>query len=201
MKELSDTALIQQIITSDYNAFTALYERYWNQLLKIALKKIGDEEDALDTVQELFVDFWQKRGSLNIEKSVETYLVSALYHKVFMLFRKRGLEEKHLTSYAYHLEQADEAYGIEDDPELIHTALVGFVAETIEGMPEKMREVFNLKYRHSLSIMEIASTLNISTQTVKNQLTNALSKLRKAVQQQVPGASASIFIFWLSEQL
>ena len=45
MKEKTDQALIHQIIESDYAAFTELYDRYWKQLSKIALKKIGGEED------------------------------------------------------------------------------------------------------------------------------------------------------------
>ena len=201
MKNLADKALIHQIIASDYAAFTELYDRYWAQLSKIAIKKIGEEEDAFDAVQESFVDIWQKRAALKVEKSVETYLVSALFHKAFMLFRKKGLEEKHLENYAQFLEQKEYNNALEDDAEFVHTELIGLVSETIEEMPEKMREVFNLKYHHSLSITEIASRLDISTQTVKNQLTNALTKLRKAVNNQMPGASASIFILWLSKYL
>ena len=201
MKEKTDQALIHQIIESDYAAFTELYDRYWKQLSKIALKKIGGDEDAFDVVQELFVDFWQRRALLKIEKSVETYLVSSLYHKVFIHFRKKGLEEKHLENYAYYLEQADKPCIADDDPESTYTALIGLVTDTIEDMPEKMREVFNLKYKHSLSIPEIATQLGISSQTVKNQLGNALTKLRKAAHHQVTGASASAFMLWLSDYL
>lgn len=200
MKEKSDKALIHQITESNYDAFTELYDRYWKQLFGIALKKTGKDEDAFDIVQELFIDFWQRRKELKVEKSVETYLVSSLFFKVFMHFRKKGLEEKHLKNYTYfleHLHDGANQAGLEDDPEFIYTELVGLVAETIEEMPEKMREVFNLKYKQSLSIVEIASRLGISSQTVKNQLTNAMLKLRKAVNNQVPGASASLFIMWL----
>ena len=200
MKEQSDKFLIDQITASNYDAYSELYHRYWKRLYKIACTKVGTEEDALDIVQELFIDFWQRRAELKIEKSVETYLVSSLFYKVFMHFRKRGLEEKHLENYTYYLDQLETGIvpaGFDDQQEAEYTELVELVADTIEQMPEKMREVFNLKHTQALSISEISELLGISTQTVKNQLSNAMQKLRKAAGQQVPGATASLFVWWL----
>jgi len=200
MKEQSDKFLIDQITASNYEAFSELYNRYWKQLYKIALTKLGTEEDALDIIQELFIDFWQRRAVLKIEKSVETYLISSLFYKVFMHFRKKGLEEKQLKNYTYYLDQLEAGIvpaGFDDHDEVAYAELIELVAGTIEQMPEKMREVFNLKHTQSLTITEISEMLGISTQTVKNQLSNAMLKLRKAANQQVPGASASLFIWWL----
>ena len=178
MKDVSDRELVLQIAESNYAAYTALYDRYWKQLAKVALTKVAEEEDVYDIVQELFVDLWQRRGQLKIEKSIETYLISSLYYRVFMFFRKRGVEQKHLANYTYFLEDYDE--GLEEDLEANYTDLIEMVAETIEEMPEKMRLIFSLKHQQSLSIREIADKLGISPQTVKNQLNNALTKLRKA---------------------
>lgn len=200
MKEQSDKFLIDQITGSNYAAFGELYNRHWKQLYKIAVSKTGDGENALDLVQELFIDIWQRRDAIKIEKSVDTYLISALFYKVFMHFRKKGLEEKHLKNYSYYLEQFENGIalgGFDDHHEVEYARLIGMVADTIEQMPDKMREVFNLKHTQSLSIAEISEILGISTQTVKNQLSNAMMKLRKAATNQVPGASASLFICWL----
>lgn len=200
MKEPSDKFLIDQITASNYGAFSELYNRYWKQLYKIALAKTGTEEDALDIVQELFIDFWQRRADLKIEKSVETYLVSSVFYKVFMHFRKKGLEAKHLENYTYYLDQLETGIvpaGFDDHHEAEYMELVGLVTDTIEQMPEKMKEVFHLKHTQSLSITEISQRLGISTQTVKNQLSNAMLKLRKAANEHVPGATASLFLWWL----
>jgi len=198
MNKQSDKFLIDQITQSNYAAFTELYDRYWRQLLRIALNKTGADEDAFDLVQDLFINLWQRRAQLTIEKSVESYLVSSLYYKVFMHFRKKGLEEKHLKHYTYFLQQNELLQVVpEEHNEMEYIKLINVVDETIELMPEKMKEVFNLKHKQSLSITEIAEILGISTQTVKNQLSNAMIKLRKAADQQMPGASASIFLLWL----
>ncbi|TDQ08893.1 RNA polymerase sigma factor [Pedobacter metabolipauper] len=200
MELYSDKSLVNLISESNYKAFTVLYDRYWRQLYRIALSKTGNEEDALDIVQEFFIDFWNRREALKIEKSVDNYLVSALFHKIFMHFRKKGLEEKHLQNYTYFISQLDGdtlASNMETEHEEAYTELIGLVTDTIEQMPEKMKQVFDLKHRQSLSIAEIAGIMGISTQTVKNQLSNAMIKLRKSTEKQVPGAASSLFLIWL----
>lgn len=202
MKGKNDHELVEQIGKSNYNAFDELYSRHWNHLLKIAIKKIGDEEDALDVVQELFTEFWERRGTFTIEKSVGTYLVSSLYYKIFMLFRKKGIEEKHIKNYTYFTDNVE--YNLPHEfaeAGAVYTEMIGIVAATIDKMPEKMREIFNLKHKQSLKITEIAQTLGISTQTVKNQLSNAMIKLRNATEGQVPGMGCYLFLLWLHAEL
>lgn len=199
MKEENDHELVEHISKSNYSAFNELYSRHWNHLLKIAIKKIGDEDDALDVVQELFTEFWERRSNISIKKSVETYLVSSLYYKIFMLFRKKGVEEKHIQNYTYFIESAEYTLPYEfAEAGDAYNEMIGIVAATIDNMPEKMREIFNLKHRRSLKINEIAQTLGISSQTVKNQLSNAMIKLRNATDGQVSGMSSCLFLVWLS---
>ena len=198
--ETSDKSLIDLIRESDYTAYTNLYNRYWRQLFKIAWSKTGSEEDASDLVQEFFIELWNRRAQLKIEKSVEHYLISALYYKVFMHFRKRGFEEKHLQNYTYFLEQPAQhsSNDIADaDQEAQYKELLDLVEETVLQMPEKMKQVFDLKHKQSMRISEIAEVMGISSQTVKNQLSNAMLKLRKAAGEQGVGSASSLFIVWL----
>lgn len=200
MKKHSDKTLVGLIAESNYTAFTELYNRYWRQLLKISLNKIGNEADALDVVQEFFIDFWNRRQQLKIEKAVDSYLVSALYYRVFMHFRKKGLEAKHLENYTYFIDHLDvdsfdNSSALEQEEQ--YATLMELLSETIDQMPEKMKQVFNLKHKQSLSIAEIAENLGISTQTVKNQLSNAMIKLRKTAVDRLPENSATLFIIWL----
>ncbi|TCC99135.1 RNA polymerase sigma factor [Pedobacter hiemivivus] len=199
MEKRNDHELVEQISKSDYKAFDELYFRHWNHLLKIAIKKIGDEDDALDVVQELFTEFWDRRGKFTIEKSVGTYLVSSLYYKIFMLFRKKGIEEKHIKNYTSFIDGVESSLPYEfAEAGAAHTEMISVVAATIDQMPEKMRAIFDLKHKQSLKIPEIAQTLGISPQTVKNQLSNAMTKLRTATQGQVPGVGTYMFLLWLS---
>lgn len=175
-----DMIFWQRVTQGDYQAFNGIYDRYWDTLLAIALKKVGDRALAMDIVQDLFVDIWQKRHSIQIQTSLQSYLVSALYFKVFTHFRREGVQQKHIDQYHLLVDTAESgehlaSAGYEEHYETLLYA----IEQSVHDMPERMKEVFQLKYYRSLNNQEIAENLGLSTQTVKNQLSKGLQQIRK----------------------
>lgn len=179
-----DEILLRRLVDADYDAFNEIYDHYWNMLLRIAIKKIGDVDLSMDIVQDLFVDLWQRRHTITIHTGLRAYLISALYHKLFQHFRKQGIHEKHIDQYKVlvhdGLQEIFTANGYEEN----YTHVLVAIEQSIEDMPDRMRVVFNMKYQRSLSNLEIAEQLGISLQTVKNQLSRALTLVRTHMQQQ-----------------
>lgn len=182
MTHLTDKALIENLINPSYLTFDQMYEKYWDLLLHVALKKTGDIDVAMDIVQDLFVDIWQRRMNLQINSSVRNYLISSLYFKIFMHFRKKGVQERHIEHYLLlkETEQNEDTFASEKQ-ETAYEQLIQVIEESVDDMPERMREVFNLKYYRSLSNQEIADCLGISLQTVKNQLSRSLTYIRRNI--------------------
>ncbi|GHE29819.1 RNA polymerase sigma factor [Sphingobacterium griseoflavum] len=180
MAESLDMIFWQRITQGDYQAFNAIYDRYWNILLAIALKKVGDKELAMDIVQDLFIDIWQKRHSIQVQTSLRSYLTSALYFKVFMHFRRQGVQQKHIDQYHLLLEtqECGEHFTSARYEESYET-LLHAIQQSVHDMPQRMKEVFQLKYYRSLNNQEIAENLGLSTQTVKNQLSKGLQQIRR----------------------
>jgi len=195
-----DAVLLKRLANADYNAFDEIYAHHWSSLLEIAMKKIGDVDIAMDLVQDLFVDLWQRRHTINIHSGLRAYLISALYHKLFQHFRKKGVHEKHVEQYNVLLQ--DGLYDVFpiDGYEENYTDVLVAIEQSVVEMPDRMRVVFNLKYQRSLSNHEIAEQLGISLQTVKNQLSKALHLVRQHMQQQQlhPSVflSLSFFLFF-----
>ncbi|MGJ1414154.1 RNA polymerase sigma factor [Sphingobacterium multivorum] len=179
-----DALLVERLINADYSAFDEIYAHYWSSLLQIALKKVGDVDVAMDLVQDLFVDLWQRRHAINIRIGLRAYLISALYHKLFQHFRKRGVHEKHIEQYSLMLQDGLHDVFPLDGYEENYTDVLVAIEQSVVEMPDRMRVVFNLKYQRSLSNHEIAEQLGISLQTVKNQLSKALNLVRQHMQQQ-----------------
>ncbi|MCL7987027.1 sigma-70 family RNA polymerase sigma factor [Sphingobacterium sp. lm-10] len=161
--------------------FDILYREHAATLLHIALRKLDDKEQAMDVVQDLFVDLWQRRSMINITGNPQHYLVSALYHKIFQHFRKVGLNQKHIAHFKVLQTAADEGMDRvgEDDFEEHHALTIRHIDHSVEQMSPRMRTIFELKYYQSYSNQEIASLLGISNQTVKNQLSRSLDQVRK----------------------
>ncbi len=55
------------------------------------------------------------------------------------------------------------------------------VEEALMQLPERMRQVVLMSRKQEKSIKEIAVELNISVQTVKNQITSAMKLLKKSL--------------------
>lgn len=181
--QLSDHQLIHSIQKNDEVAFNLLFDRYWELLWQIAEKKTGYSGDAQDIVQELFIETWNRRHKLRIKSEVRTYLIAALYLKIFYHFRKEGIRQEHRQKFeafvlatrsdAGFIETAliEEERNIEKLQDIIHAA--------ISQMPAQMRKVFDLKLQQR-SNEQIADTLHVSVNTVKNHLREGRNRLRKA---------------------
>lgn len=186
LKHTDDQLLLLIIQQEDDKAFDELYNRYWKKLYIIAYKKTGCKEDAMDLVQDLFIEFWNKRKSTTITSSLGTYLVSCLYYKIFHYFRIKGLQDKHIRNFQEFLQQSNQ-FEYSTNPvslhetELEYELLQQIINQVIAEMPEKMREVFQMTRTGELSVAEVAAALNISPQTVKNQVGNAMQRLKKVV--------------------
>lgn len=179
-----DAVLLQRLKNADYGAFDEIYAHHWSTLLPIAVKKLGDVDLAMDVVQDLFVDLWQRRHAIDIHSGLRAYLISALYHKLFQYFRKVGIHERHIEQYTLMIQEGLQDVFPIDVYEENYTDVLVAIEQSIVEMPDRMRAVFTLKYQRSLSNREIAEQLGISLQTVKNQLSKALHLVRQQMQQQ-----------------
>ncbi|NLR67365.1 RNA polymerase sigma-70 factor [Chitinophaga varians] len=177
LKDTTDTELWQLARQDSLPAYGELYERYWETLYETAYWRLYDKDAAKDIVQEVFIYCWQKREQIHITESVEAYFRTAVKFKVL----------NHLKS-----EQARDKYSQlagREIPEITHATeetLAGADLEAsyrreLQRLPDKMRQVFIESRDHGLSVREIAEKHGLSEQTVKNQLSSALKKLREGL--------------------
>jgi RNA polymerase sigma-70 factor (family 1) len=176
--------LLQLVRESDSLAFDELYHRTWKKLYTHSFQKLRDEDLAKDVVQEVFVDFWNKRQRRDI-LNVEAYLTQAVKFKVIDRFRKKNFIVEEIANFADVLANSEFS-----DTKLLDDELDKLLNHWIDQLPSKRKEIFLLKYEEGLSSEEIGKLLNISTKTVQNQILNATTFLRSLMQK-------ILFIFFL----
>lgn len=202
MEETSDIELFELIKESDYPAFNELYHRYWKYIYGIAYKKVGDKHDAADLTQNVFMEFYDKRATLEINIPIKNFLRTAMIYKLAKYFRSRGFQEKHYQNFQHFLMQAQQYEHLGDTPtaqekELAFEEMVDFVYQAIEEMPDKMKEVFLMSRSGQHSIAEIAEKLNISSQTVKNQIGKAHARIRSMAKENGLPITQVMILVWL----
>ena len=150
-------------------------------------------EDARDIVQDVFLKLWHDRLTLQIHTGLSSYLYTATRNRVIDHIRRNAIREEYsmLLQYLGTNEAADA------QQLLAAKELALRVQQALSALTPKVREVYRLSREQQLSIPEIAAQLNVSEQTVKNQLTTALNHLRKTLV--VPAfILVSATFWWLS---
>lgn len=171
-------SLLSSLQHGNHQAMEEIYRSYWEDVFDIALKKTGDEAVAQDITQEIFISLWENRAAINLSGSLGAYLHGAVKYKVINYFRSGSVKAQHQTAL---ITLMDEQHTAAADDQLILKELHLEVDAAIALLPEKMQLVFSMSRKQEKSIKEIASELDVSVQTVKNQISAALKLLKKSL--------------------
>jgi RNA polymerase sigma-70 factor (family 1) len=174
-KSLSDVDLLNLLKDSDHSAYTEIYHRYFYLLYTHAYKKLRDEEQAKDVIQDLFASLWFKREYDLKMNNLAGYLFTSVRNKIFDLFAHQQVEEKYVDSLKCYL-AANKS--ISADYRVRENELRAYIEKEIQKLPPKMKLIFELSRKGHLSHKEIAEELNTSENNVSKQLNNALRVLR-----------------------
>lgn len=171
---LSDFELAGLLKNGDAAAYTLIYNRYFEVLYIHAYRKLNNQEEAQDIIHEIFAILWTKKETLDIKTSLSSYLYSAVRNKILDLIARQQVETKYVNSLQHFLDQGT----CITDHTVREKLLTQLIDKSIADLPPKMKEVFELSRKQKLSHKEIALRLNLSEQTVKKQVNNALKILR-----------------------
>jgi len=170
----TDVELLQLLQTNDHKAFAELYERYWDKLLFLAGKKLGDLYEAEHIVQDVFLDIWHRRTSLHIQHSIGGYLVVAVKYRIINAQSARY--KKLIQSRDNIVHQPDNS--TEDWLKL--RELQDRYYDQLSRLPQKCALAFSLR-DDGLSYKEIAAEMKISEKTVEMHISRAFKALRTAL--------------------
>lgn len=168
----NDLELWAQIKNNDYNAFNVLLDRYWQILLNTAYKRVQSLDISQDIVQDVFLNIWLKRATLDIENP-EAYFKTAVRYRVYTHFSRNKISQEFIELFD---EISDPTVKAENN--LRFSDLKKLVRAWIDTLPAKQRQIFILYLEEHLSTKEIAQQLNISQKTVQNQLNRSMGGLR-----------------------
>lgn len=160
-------------------AFVQIFNSYYRQLYSYALRILNDENEAQECVQFTFYHLWDIREKLVIKESIRSYLYRSVYNNSISAIRKRRVidnyEERGLTDlYFSRVIQTPEA-----EIKLTDSETRREIIDSINSLPERCREIFIKCKIGGQSYSEVATLLNISVNTVENQMAIALKKLRE----------------------
>lgn len=167
----TDSDILKQMAEGNEYALRSLYDRYWNRIYVYTLYKVEFQETAEDIVQDIFIDLWNRRENLVIER-LESYLFRAAKNRIIDVI-KAGLIRK------YHEGSSGADYlpisqKLDTEEEMAFKELQVAIDEGLELLPEKTREIFRLNRLDQLSAREVSILMDIPQRTVEYHIAHAL---------------------------
>lgn len=174
LTKILDNQLVSAIKNDDHYAFDQLFHKYGSSLFSFMVSVLKDEFEAEEAVQDVFLKIWEKRKDLDPSLSFKSYLFTIALNTSKNIYRQKLQKEKYKQEVALelNLNRTSDIDAIE------YRNLLDYVDKIIEKLPPSRREIFILSKKDGLKNLEIAQLLNISEQTVKNQLVSAMKFLR-----------------------
>jgi RNA polymerase sigma-70 factor (ECF subfamily) len=174
-RDHADEQLLRDIRNGEEPAFDELYSRYWEPLYLYARRRLDDDQQAEDIVQDVFVRLWIRKEELEIN-DIAAYLHSAVRYTILSYLSRH---RKGLTFFAPFETMLTDI----DDPEqcMIAKQSLELMYAYIDTLSERKKQIFLMHITGRLSTKEIASMLGITQKAVQNQLGTALHGLKRSL--------------------
>lgn len=173
------------IATADERAaqeFSSVVQSHRPQIFRFLLASTRDIDLAETLTQECFLKAHRNWASFRGESSAMTWLMRIAINLQKDHWRNRRIQFWRQTSTnSVDLDEASEWLPSQEssqEQKLLARERVGQVWRAVEGLSERQRTVFLLRYVEELELADIARTTGLSEGTVKAHLSRALARVR-----------------------
>ncbi|RBQ11911.1 RNA polymerase sigma factor [Pedobacter miscanthi] len=161
------------------DAFLNLYKGLYRSLAGFGLRVCSDPELVTDTLNQIFLELWEKHGDLPRVEQVESYLRTILKRKIL----KKIAHEQRLNKAIAIIGREDEALLEMPYEELIvkiHSdeMVKASLQAALEKLTPQQRKLIQLRFYDGLSYEEVAKRTELTVRTAYNTIYSALKFLR-----------------------
>jgi RNA polymerase sigma-70 factor (ECF subfamily) len=180
-----DPTLLALIAKGDQQAFSELYDHSSTLLFTLAIRILGNREEASELLQDVYLEVWRKVSRYDVGRGTPVaWLVTLTKSRAIDRLRARASRGYRATN---TLEAGTAAQLADPSPNPFETQadqeLRNAVGAAVAGLPQAQQQAIGLAYYEGLSHAEIAVRLNQPLGTVKTRIKLGMSKLRESLQQ------------------
>ena len=179
-------SLSDRINAKDASAFDELFGLYYPVMCHFAAGILKDDATAEDTVQEVFIRFWEKHLAFPNLNALRSFLYTAVQNKTLNHLEKHTNRRRIREN--IHTESSTENEFLLQQ---VEADLLGVISSEIDRLPEQCRKVFTMSFVEERNISEVAEELHIAETTVKTQRRRARQILRDRLRELFPARGAS----------
>ncbi len=163
--EDADRWLVEKARAGDVDAYEMLVRRHRGRIYRIALRMLGDPDDAEDVAQDVLIQVWTALAGFAGTSSFTTWLYRIVVNRCLNKVRRRRWTRPVLDT------DPPPAAGAEDTVVAQHRARAAM--EAVAALPPDQRAVIVLHQLEGLSYREVAAIVNVSEDAVRGRLHRA----------------------------
>ena len=170
--------------------FENFYITWYSRVKYFARDYVLSEEEAENIAQDVFLEFYQKRDSLDFHINIIAYLFTSVKNKCIDYLRRKLLEQEAAAKMqeefdlSFHMKfDSLEAFNLEG---LSEDNIKNIIEKALESLPERCREIFVMSKIEGKKQKEIVEDLGVSVKTIECQMTIAYKKLREELKNYLP---------------
>lgn len=175
MSQTKEKLYILQLKKGKQEGFDALYKMYSAPLYNYCYKYIKSHVETEEIIQDVFIKLWINKETISAADTVKYWLFTVAKNQLINRYRAKVNSPvfQEYVNYREHVAANDSSSVVEYDD------FCKILNKAKKHLSPTQRKVFDLSKHSQFSLDEIAETLSLSKQTVKNQLVIALKILRE----------------------
>jgi RNA polymerase sigma-70 factor (family 1) len=165
---------VRGLLESNESTFRTIYDAYHRQVFSFAFYLTKSSDIAEEVVQEVFIRIWEKRAQLAPDTYLLAYLKKITQNLVMDIFRKANRDrslQQHIYNYMSKLDQQGPDILLEKELNLAYR-------QALDRLPPQQKIIFTLSRDENLSYQQIADQLQLSRNTVRNHMAEAIKSVR-----------------------
>lgn len=178
---MDDDELVRLCQNGDVSAFEQLFNRHRKRVFNLVYRMMGNEEDAFDLTQEIFVRVYTKIHDFGFKSAFSTWLYRLALNMCTDELRKRARDmSTPVEPDSPTISQ--QVYNTNPEKQLMAKEYEKQIWKAINSLKEKDRSMIILRDLEGLSYEEIAKVLDCSVGRVKSRLHEARKKLKSILE-------------------
>jgi RNA polymerase sigma-70 factor (ECF subfamily) len=183
----AETEAIRDVLAGDRDAFRVLMDRHFCSVSRVTFRITGNEADAEEAAQEAFLRAYNKLPSFRQDSTFSTWIMRIAMNTAINLVERRNRDQAY---YAPRIEDepsttnntvriADSQAGPEVS--LLNREAVSLRQAAMAELTPMERTAFTLRHMEDVPMAEIAAALNVTSNSAKQAVFRAVSKLRRSL--------------------
>ncbi len=184
MIETVNQVSVEALKAGDRDAFAQFVDETSAHVYRVAVKILGNEQDAEDVLQETYLKAFRSLRDFEGRSSLTTWIYRIAVNEALMVIRRRKVQTVSLEDGDDDQDASSDGMAITDwcclpESDLLSAEAQAFMDQAIQKLPTNLRIVFIMRDMEGLTIQETAEALGVNEGVVKTRLLRARLRLRQ----------------------